>query len=92
MKWSFNIFKQLEKQLKKAGIRAATDGRNEKIGKKIREAELERVSYMLVVGEKEMESGSAALRKQGKGDLGVLTVAEIIAQLKHEITERLSGE
>ena len=84
--------KQLEKQLRKAGIRAASDDRNEKIGRKIREAELDRVSYMLVVGEKEMEAGSAALRKQGKGDLGVKPIAEIIDLLHLEISERSSGE
>ena len=84
--------KLLEKQLKKAGIRAATDDRNEKIGKKIREAELERVSYMLVVGEKEMEAGGAAVRKQGKGDLGVKTTPEIIDLLRNEIAERQGAE
>lgn len=84
--------KQLEKQLKKAKIRATTDDRNEKIGKKIREAELERVSYMLVVGEKEMEASGAAVRKQGKGDLGIKTTTEIIEMLGHEISERLGAE
>jgi len=84
--------KLLEKQLKKAGIRAATDDRNEKIGKKIREAELERVTYMLVVGEKEMEAGGAAVRKQGKGDLGVKTTPEIIDLLRNEIAERQGAE
>ena len=84
--------KGVAKQLKKAGIRATVDDRNEKIGKKIREAELQRVSYMLVVGEKEMQEGKAAVRRQGKGDLGVKTIEEIISSLKIEIQERSGAE
>ena len=84
--------KGVAKQLKKAGIRVTVDDRNEKIGKKIREAELQRVSYMLVVGEKEMQEGQAAVRRQGKGDLGVKTIDEIISSLKIEIQERSSAE
>ncbi len=84
--------KGVAKQLKKAGIRVSVDDRSEKVGKKIREAELQRVSYMLVVGEKEMESNSAAVRRQGKGDIGVQTIEAIITSLKTEIEERLSAE
>ena len=84
--------KGVAKQLKKAGIRVTVDDRNEKIGKKIREAELQRVSYMLVVGEKEMQEGQAAVRRQGKGDLGVKTIEEIISSLKIEIQERSGAE
>ena len=84
--------KGVAKQLKKAGIRVTVDDRNEKIGKKIREAELQRVSYMLVVGEKEMQEGKAAVRRQGKGDLGVKTIEEIISSLKIEIQERSGAE
>lgn len=78
--------------LKKAGIRAEVDERNEKIGKKIREAELQRASYMMVVGEKEMELGQVALRRQGKGDLGSLTIEQAIARLKNEILMRRDDE
>ncbi len=84
--------KGIAKQLKKAGIRVSVDDRSEKVGKKIREAELQRVSYMLVVGEKEMESNSAAVRRQGKGDIGVQTIETIIHSLKTEIEERSSPE
>jgi threonyl-tRNA synthetase len=84
--------KQLEKQLRRAGLRASTDDRNEKIGKKIRESELDRVGYMLVVGEKEMEAQGAAVRKQGKGDLGVKTIDDLIALLTTEVRERQGGE
>ena len=59
------------KTLKNADIRAEIDDRNEKIGKKIRDTELARVPYMLVIGEKEMNEGKVAVRRQGKGDLGV---------------------
>jgi threonyl-tRNA synthetase len=74
--------------LKKADIRAEVDDRQEKIGKKIRDTELQRVPYMLVVGEKEMNEQKVAVRKQGKGDLGVKEIREFIGELTVEITER----
>ncbi len=82
--------KTVSDQLKKADIRAEVDDRNEKIGKKIRDTELMRVPYMLVVGEKEMNEGMVAIRRQGKGDLGVKTVAEFLADAVEEIKERKS--
>ena len=77
----------LEK-LKNADIRAEIDDRNEKIGKKIRDTELSRVPYMLVIGEKEMNEGKAAIRRQGKGDLGAKDLGEFIAEISTEIKER----
>jgi threonyl-tRNA synthetase len=77
------------KKLKKAGVRASIDDRQEKIGKKIRDTELAKVPYMLVLGEKEMNDGTAALRRQGKGDLGVTAVDEFIRAIKEEILERI---
>ncbi len=82
--------KSVSDQLKKADIRAEVDDRNEKIGKKIRDTELMRVPYMLVVGEKEMNEGMVAIRRQGKGDLGVKNVAEFLAGAVEEIKERKS--
>ncbi len=82
--------KAVAKQLKKAGIRAAVDERNEKIGKKIREAELQRIPYMFVVGEKEMNEGAVSVRRQGKGDLGSKAVETIKAELLEEINNRLA--
>jgi len=79
----------LEK-LKKADIRAEIDDRNEKIGKKIRDTEMMKVPYMLVVGEKEMLEGKVSVRRQGKGDLGALPVTDVINGLKAEISERRS--
>jgi threonyl-tRNA synthetase len=78
--------------LKKSDIRAEIDDRNEKIGKKIRDTELARVPYMLVVGEKEMNEGKVSVRRQGKGDLGAKTAEEFIAELLPEIRERRSEE
>jgi threonyl-tRNA synthetase len=75
--------------LKNADIRVAVDDRSEKIGKKIRDTELARVPYMLVVGEKEMSEGKVAVRRQGKGDLGVKSIEEFITELKQEIRERV---
>ncbi len=76
------------KSLKNADIRVEIDDRNEKIGKKIRDTEVARVPYMLVVGEKEMNEGKAAVRRQGKGDLGAIPVEDFIQSLKAEIVER----
>ena len=75
-------------QLKKSDIRAEVDDRNEKIGKKIRDTELLKVPYMLVVGEKEMNENKVAVRRQGKGDLGVKGVDEFLDEIKVEIRER----
>lgn len=77
-------------KLKNADIRVEIDDRNEKIGKKIRDTELARVPYMLVIGEKEMNEGKAAVRRQGKGDLGVVAIDDFIASIKQEISERKS--
>jgi len=78
------------KELKKADIRAELDDRQEKIGKKIRDAEVKKVPYMLIIGEKEMNDSAVSVRKQGTGDLGIKTVQEFISSLSHEIRERLS--
>ncbi len=74
--------------LKKADIRSEVDDRNEKIGKKIRDTELLKVPYMLVVGEKEMNDQKVAVRRQGKGDLGVRPVEEFLQEARAEINER----
>jgi threonyl-tRNA synthetase len=74
--------------LKNADIRVEVDDRSEKIGKKIRDTELARVPYMLVVGEKEMSENKVAVRRQGKGDLGTKAIEEFIAEIRKEIIER----
>jgi threonyl-tRNA synthetase len=82
--------KEVLKKLKKADIRVEIDDRNEKIGKKIRDTELMKVPYMLVIGEKEMNEGKVAIRRQGKGDLGAKLVDEFVAEIVEEIKERKS--
>jgi threonyl-tRNA synthetase len=77
--------------LKNADIRVELDDRSDKIGKKIRDTELAKVPYMLVVGEKEMNDNKVAVRRQGKGDLGVQSIEEFISQVKKEINERVSN-
>lgn len=89
----YNVYAaQVATLMKKAGIRASADDRNEKIGKKIREAELQRVTYMMVVGEKELENHTISLRRQGKGDIGVFSIEAAIERLKKEITDRKDEE
>ncbi len=81
---------EIKLKLRKANIRVEVDDRNEKIGKKIREAELNRVPYMLVVGEKEMNEQKIAVRRQGKGDIGTQPVEEFINMVVDEIQNRRS--
>jgi threonyl-tRNA synthetase len=80
--------KTVSQKLKNADIRAEVDDRNEKIGKKIRDTELMKVPYMLVVGEKEMNEEKVAVRRQGKGDIGVKAVSDFLAEALAEISER----
>ena len=75
--------------LKKADIRAEIDERNEKIGKKIRDTEVMKVPYMLVIGEKEVNEGKVSVRRQGKGDAGTKLVNEFISELVAEISNRV---
>ena len=76
--------------LKKADIRAEIDDRSEKIGKKIRDTEVARVPYMLVIGEKEMNEGKVAVRRQAKGDLGAKLIEEFVLDITAEIKNRVA--
>ncbi len=67
---------------KGAGIRTEIDDRNEKIGFKIREAEVQKVPYMVIVGEKEQESGTVSFRLHGKGDQGSVPLDQFIDKLQ----------
>jgi threonyl-tRNA synthetase len=80
--------KTVSDKLKKADIRSEVDDRNEKIGKKIRDTELLRVPYMLVVGEKEMNENKVSVRIQGKGDDGVIGIDDFIKKAVTEIKSR----
>ena len=79
-------------EFKKAGVRVEIDDRNEKIGKKIRDTEMMKVPYMLVIGEKEVAESKLSVRRQGKGDLGMLDKAAFLAQVVEEIAERMAPE
>ena len=76
--------KKVVEELTKAGIRAEADIRNEKLGYKIREAQLEKVPYMFIVGDKEMEENAVSVRSRKQGDLGVMAIEQIIANLVEE--------
>jgi len=78
------------KTLAESDIRASVDDRNEKIGRKIRDNELKRVPYMLVVGEKEAENGEVSVRKQGEGDKGSVKIATFAADLTREVNEMIN--
>jgi threonyl-tRNA synthetase len=71
-------------------VRAELDERSESVGRKIREAELRKIPYMLVVGEREATEGTAAVREHGGGDRGSLAVAEFAAELA-EVTRARAG-
>ncbi|MCL2097920.1 MAG: threonine--tRNA ligase [Bacteroidales bacterium] len=76
--------------LDKEDIRAFVDDRNEKIGKKIRDNELQRIPYLLVVGEKEVESNSVAVRKQGEGDRGTMPLNDFISFFQGEVEKEIN--
>lgn len=80
--------KEVTERLQQAGIRTEADVRNEKLGYKIREAQLEKIPYMLVVGENEMNSGTFSVRKRGEGDIGVHSVEAVIAMITEDITRK----
>jgi len=76
--------KKVEAQLKEAGFRAKADERNEKIGRKIRDAETQKVPYMAIIGEKEIEANGVSVRKHREGDKGMSSIEAFINQLKEE--------
>src|SRR5207244_3280837 len=77
--------KRVEAELRTAGFRVTGDYRPEKISYKLREAQLEKIPYMLVVGEKEQTAGTVALRDRVDGDLGAVSVAELVKRLTEEV-------
>ncbi|MCC7524947.1 MAG: threonine--tRNA ligase [Chitinophagaceae bacterium] len=80
----------LLESLKNADIRAAIDDRPEKIGRKIRDTELAKVPYMVVVGEKEVNENKVAVRRHGKGDAGTKSVEEFVQEIRQQIKNRVS--
>lgn len=85
-----NYAEDMAQVLKNSDIRALIDTRNEKIGKKIREAELQQIPFMLIVGEKEAELGQLSVRKKGEGDLGSMSIEDFKTFIKKEIDKELN--
>lgn len=79
---------KLHNTLSEEGIRCELDDRNEKIGYKIREAQLEKVPYMLIVGDKEEENGNVSVRSRDDGDLGTSEISDFLSQIKQKIRDR----
>jgi threonyl-tRNA synthetase len=79
--------KEIAQFLEISDIRALVDDRNEKIGRKIRDAEVTKIPYMLIVGEKEATSGELSVRRHGEGDLGTMTKEAFVASIEKEISE-----
>jgi threonyl-tRNA synthetase len=82
------VFRELES----LDIKGICDTRDEKIGKKIRDAEVSKIPYMLIVGEEEQKNGKVAVRKHGHGDIGVMTLEEFAAHFRVEVADQLAGK
>ncbi|MBE6784272.1 MAG: threonine--tRNA ligase [Ruminococcaceae bacterium] len=82
----------VKKALEEAGVeRIDVDTRSEKLGYKLREAQLEKIPYMLVIGDKEAEEGTVSVRKRGQGDIGSMTIAEFAEKAVQEIKDKVIG-
>jgi threonyl-tRNA synthetase len=80
--------KHVAETLKNHNLRAHLDDRNEKLPAKIRDAQLQKIPYMLVVGAKEAEAGTVSVRHRSKGDLGPKPLADVVAALQREVEAR----
>ena len=78
---------QVAAQLDAQSFRVEVDGRNEKIGKKIREATLEKIPYMLVVGDRDMENGTVSVRHRSGEDMGAMSLEDFVSILYDEVKE-----
>ncbi|ASB50876.1 threonine--tRNA ligase [Alkalitalea saponilacus] len=86
----FNDYaKKVQKQLENSEVRAILDDRNEKIGRKIRDNELKRIPYLLIVGEKESENGEVSVRKQGEGDQGTMKIDQFASFINDQVDQML---
>lgn len=81
---------EIAKELNRKEVRVLVDDRNEKIGRKIRDNELKRIPYMLIVGEKEAENHEVAVRRQGEGDKGSMSVAAFADMINEEVDNLLN--
>jgi len=80
--------REVEKELKKAGLRVDIDERKERMNKKIRDAELQKIPYMLVIGDREMEEGTVSVRTKKKGNIGTMKVGDFISKAKELIEKK----
>ena len=83
--------REVTTRLRDAGLRAEVDDRTESVGRKIRDAELRKIPYMLVIGDREAEQHAAAVRRHRQGDLGVVPVGDLVTMLEQEARERRSS-
>ena len=86
--YAYRVVKELNQQ----DVRAIVDDRNEKIGRKIRDNELKRIPYLLIVGEKEQENGEVSVRKQGEGDKGSMKIANFAELLNDEVKKSIEQQ
>ena len=86
----FNDYaEKLSDLLNNSDIRTVLDDRNEKIGRKIRDNELKKIPYLLIVGENEMNSNTVSVRRQGQGDMGTMAVEDFIKKINEEVNSQL---
>ncbi len=86
----FNDFAHnIKTKLNNSDVRTIVDDRNEKVGKKIRDNEMKRIPYMIIVGEKELESGMLSIRKQGEGEIGKMTIENFAKFISQRVAEEL---
>ncbi len=86
----FAYAEKIHAELQKNDFRAELDLRNEKIGFKIREAEIQKIPYMVIIGDKELEAGNLSVRRKGEGDLGSLTLEGMITRIRNEVDNKLN--
>lgn len=79
---------EIAHQLEKEGIRVEVDDRNERVGYKIREGEVQKVPYLLILGDQEVESQTVSVRKRSVGDQGALTLQDFMINVKEEIDQK----
>ncbi|MGD9677521.1 MAG: threonine--tRNA ligase [Vulcanibacillus sp.] len=84
----YSYAREVYESMRRMGIRVELDDRNEKIGYKIREAQLKKIPYMLVIGDKEIENKELSVRKRSKGDLGAQSLNDVILQIMEEIKDK----
>ena len=82
---------KVQDYLDTVGVRAVIDSRSEKIGRKVRDTEVKRIPYMLIVGEKEEQDGTVAMRQQGGGEQAVMSMQDFGARINSEVAEMLQA-